>query len=451
MDKSTLHSAEMALIILIGISSILFTFDADTAKFVVDIHLVMYLLLLLVNYSYNKSFNLYQIWIAAYIFIVWSEMEIVAAGSLPDNYVVPYIRYTLSNCAFLLGYHLLQRTNYRIVEVAGKSRNEISYLVIIFILYAYYILSKYVETSNVFFGGRSYGSGNALGSGSLLGSLITSVGMMLPALIGYFYTKIKHRPILTSLLLSLPIFLILLITTSRFKFLFSILPYLIVTGILDLKYSSFKKNVLLSLFVVIIIVGTGFLKSNRNIAIVEIDASEILHAQNDSGDDMFESAAYQMSPEGVVYMAAVADDYFTNHDLHYGKECAFLLYFWVPRSWWPDKPTMLDSWLIREYENVSEGYSSASGFIGELRADFGWLCVFFMFLFGMIVRRLDGYTKAIINRQPQSFYIVLISILYPWIFFFVRSPLTATMALLWNVVIWIIMASILNGHSRKKA
>lgn len=450
MNKSTLHSAEMALIILIGISSILFTFDADTAKFVVDIHLVMYLLLLLVNYSYNKSFNLYQIWIAAYIFIVWSEMEIVAAGSLPDNYVVPYIRYTLSNCAFLMGYHIRQKPNYKFVEVSGKPRNESFYLSIIGALYIYYILTKYVETLNVFFSGRNYGSGSALGGGTLLGSLTTSVGMMLPALIGYYYSKIKQSSIWPSLFLSFPIFLILLITTSRFKLLFSVLPYLIVTGILDLKNSSIKKNVLLAFSAVTIIVITGFFKSNRNVAIIEVDASEILRAQDYTGGDLFETAAYQMSPEGVVKMAAVADAYFSTHDLHYGKECSFLLYFWVPRSWWSDKPTMLDNWLIREYENVSEGYSSASGFIGELRADFGWLCLLFMLLFGMLVRRLDGYTKIIIFSRPQSYNLVLISMLYPWIFFFVRSPLTATMALLWNVVIWRIMApTVSKGHSNK--
>ena len=147
--------------------------------------------------------------------------------------------------------------------------------------------------------------------------------------------------------------------------------------------------------------------------------------------------ASNMSPEGVVRMARLADRYFADHSLHYGRETGFVLYFWVRRRFFPEKPTMLDYWLIREYNPlVSEKYTTASGFLGELRADFGWFSLLFVFLFGMLMRRLDDFSSAVFSAGNSSFDMVLASLLYPWVFFFVRSPVTSTISLLWELVLF---------------
>lgn len=427
---------ELGFVFLVGITSLLFLVIPTGVKVIIDIQLFIYLAVLWLNYKRNKSFNLYQIWIVAYVFMIWSEMEIIAVNSFSSSYIIPFVRFSLSNFFFLFGYHLYKKDAFNISKIHYITDGNKSLVFLLFVLYIYFIAANFVYTRTVFNSGRSYGAGSALGNGSLLGSLTSSLGLLLPALIGYYLSKIKKKSFLLCLIWALPIFFILLLTTSRYKFLFSALPFLIVTGILEIKATNLKKNVLLFVFMAAIILITGFIKNNRNIAVSEIEASELLVFQSNKGGDVFEKMAYQMSPEGVVYMASIADDYFSKHSLHYGKESGFLLIFWVPRGWWPNKPTMLDNWLIREYENVGEGFSSASGFIGELRADFGWFCLFFMLLFGMLIRRIDNYTKFVVEREKMPYNMVLISILYPWCFFFVRSPITATMALLWDLLLW---------------
>lgn len=442
MEKKSLFIIELSVILLIGFSSFLFLTIPNAAKIIVDIQLVLYLIVLWLNYRRNKAFNLYQIWIVSYIFIVWSEMEILSVNAFSSSLEIPFARYTLANFAFLFGYHFYKKDGLYHEKTNNIQKTNFLLPLLLIVLYVYYVGSNFLYARNVFLNGRSYGSGSALANGSLLNSLTSSLGLMLPALIGYYYTTIKHKRIWISLFFSLPIFVVLLLTTSRFKFLFSIVPFLIVTGVIGLKRTSFKKNFLLLLIAVAILVVTGYIKENRNVAFFEFEAKDLFGYQSNTGQEFFEKVAYEMSPEGVVKMASVADDYFSTHDLHYGKETGFIFIFWIPRGWWPDKPTMLDNWLIREYEhNLADGYSTASGFIGELRADFGWFCLVFILVFGLFVHRLDNFTKHLVNHRPQSFQLVLVSILYPWIFFFVRSPLTATMTLLWELLLWKIVAS----------
>jgi oligosaccharide repeat unit polymerase len=441
MNKESGFIFEVFFIILIGVSSLLFFVLPANVKTIVDIQLFFYFAILWFNYRRNKSFNLYQIWIVAYVFMVWAEMEIIASNSFSDSYIVPFARFSLANFSCLLGYHLFKKNDFKNSNIHNISKGNNSFVFLLLVLYIYFVVSKFVYARTVFYSGRTYGSGSALGNGSLLGSLTSSLGLMIPALIGYYFTQKKHSSVWMGLLWSLPIFIILLLTTSRYKFLFSILPFLIVTNVFDLKTTSLKKNLLLFFFMIAIVVITGYIKNNRGVAFAEMEASEFFGYQSNQGNDAFEKMAYQMSPEGVVRMASVADQYFSTHSLHYGKETGFILIFWVPRSWWPNKPTMLDNWLIREYEQVADGFSSASGFIGELRADFGWLCLAFMLLFGLLLRKLDNYTKFMTQNYPDSFNMVLISILYPWVFFFVRSPLTATMSLLLELLVWKILVT----------
>ncbi len=442
MKNRTLFYMELFLVFLIGSSSILFLFS--NAKLIVDGQLIVYLLIILLNYHRKKEFNLFQIWIIGYVFIVWSEMEIIATEYDIKPFVIPFIRYTISNFVFMLGYYIYNRNNCYSDKTNEVNQNNSLYLFFIVVLYVYFVVYKFDGAKTVFYTGRSYGSGSSIGTGSLSKVFLDSIGLLLPALIGYYYKYVIKKGFWISLFTVLPIFIILLLTTSRYKILFSILPYLIITGIVDLQATSFKKNLVLLCFFIAIIEFGSYFKDNRNIAFAEVEARDLFGYNSNKGEDFFESVAYHMSPEGVVKMAAIADDYFSKNDLHYGKETGFLFIFWIPRSWWPNKPTMLDNWLIREYENVSEGFSSASGYIGELRADFGWFSLIFVLLFGMLIRKLDNYAQYVFGNRPGSFVLVLISVLYPWVFFSIRSPLTSTMSLLWELLLWWVLSLVLS-------
>ena len=154
--------------------------------------------------------------------------------------------------------------------------------------------------------------------------------------------------------------------------------------------------------------------------------------------DFYQTCAYNMSPEGIIYMAKKADEYFANNPLLYGRETAFLLYFWVPRSIWPDKPTQLGSWLIRKTENVSDEHSTSSGFMGELRADFGWFSLIFALFIGLLLNLCDQFIYSFKNNENNIDYIIA-AVLYCYFFFFVRSPITASMVLIGEFITFYII------------
>lgn len=441
-DKKLLLSLEVLFIIGIGLSSSMLLINPNVSKIVVRIQFVLYCFILITNYYRQQSFNLYQVWIVGYIFMVWSEMEILSVSSDTLRYTIPFVRFSLANMCVMVGYVLAGRqknSHFRYYILSGGNK---LFVLLVSALYLYYVLTHISSLVSVFFNGRSYGEGSSLGTGSLLSTLTGSLAFFLPAVMGYYFRFYLKKSAFRSFVISLPIFLILLFTTSRYKFLFSIFPYLIVTGIFDIREIRLKKNILLLLVAILLISVTGFLKQNRRVALAEVEASELFGYGARGGIDVLDKIAHRLSPEGVIEMASIADDYFQNHSLRHGRETGFIFIFWIPRRIWPDKPTMLDHWLIREFSNVDEGYSSASGFIGELRADFGWGCLLFMLLFGFFLRNCDNYAGIIAHDAPGSFNIVLISLLFPWVFFFVRSPITSTMSLIWELLLWRLVIAI---------
>ena len=428
---------EIVAIIFVAISSFLLVVDIVAPSIVFDIQFVLYLIILVLNYIRVKTFNLYQIWIVGYIFIIWSEMRITSTESIGTNYLIPYLRYTLANCLVLLGYHFYRNKKTFIQnKVRYISKTNWMFSAIIIILYVLYIsLSLRSAITNLQFG-RQLSS--AKGSSSLTGSLISALGTLLPAIIAHYVKYIKGRKTIISFIFSLPIFAIVLLQATRFKFLFSVLPYLIVVDVFSLGTIERKKNVILFISLLLLFGISSFIKSNRNAAFAEIENPSLFKQQANETDPFIMKLAKEMSPEGVIKMASIADEYFSKHTLHWGKEMSFILYFWVPRAIWPNKPTQLDYWLIREYssEEIADSYSSASGFIGEARADFGWGCLLFALMLGMLFKRID-FTKEIIWLHYRgSFNTIFIAILVPWTFFFVRSPITSTMSLFWEFVIY---------------
>src|SRR5690606_3053973 len=129
---------------------------------------------------------------------------------------------------------------------------------------------------------------------------------------------------------------------------------------------------------------------------------------------------------------------FTHFEAHphtYGSSIAFLTYFWIPRAIWPDKPTMLGHWLIREYRSgFGSGHSSSFGFTGELFADFGYYSLFFVFLLVIILNWANQFNTFYLS-QPRSYTKILVVMIFSYVFFFVRSPITATMTFLVLLVV----------------
>lgn len=432
-------AAEITLVFLSALLSFMIAIVPDKTFIIMDLELVVYLAIIYLNFRRKKAFNLYQIWLVAYVFIIWAEMCIIAnKEAFSYSYIIPFIRFSVANACVLLGYLFFRNEkNYSYHKSQIKSN---SWFAAILVMLSFYFIYKRLPTAmNNFNYGRSLVS--AKGGGSVAKSLSSALGMILPALIAYYCRYVKKRNILFCFIMAFPIIVLQVFLSTRYKFFFSILPFLIITGIFNIKKNGKKHLLLLVSCMIVMMAVSTYVKENRNIGFANVEEDYFSKENEDiSTTRLTVKIAKQMSPEGVIRMARIADAYFSTHALHYGRESAFILYFWVPRSLWDDKPTMLDYWLIREHDPfVADTYSSASGFIGELRADFGWGCLLFALLIGCLLNKLDSFCSAVFSRQTHSLDMVLASIIYPWVFFFVRSPQTSTMAFLWEILIYLIL------------
>ena len=434
-DKRVLFYAEIMLILLSMFAALVIAVVPQSSQVVIDVCLFVYLAIIYVNFRREKTFNIYQVWIVGFIFIVWSEMCIICDGhNNTSSYVVPFCRFILANACVLLGYNIKQKSPTPTIYTISKDKGWFPLLIAV--LSAYFIYQKMPSIMNVYNEGRGTILSNANGSGTLMGALGGALGLLMPAMIAYYIRRVKKKPVALALVLSLPITILQLFGGTRFRFLFSVLPIMIILGLFNIKRGEKNKIALLVMAMIAMILLTNFVKENRASGFADAEMSFFDENERYESKRATVWLARHFSPEGVVRMARRADVYFSENSLHYGKETSFILYFWVPRSIWKDKPTQLDYWLIREFENVADEFSTASGFIGELRADFGWGCLFFIFLFGMLLKKIDLYSAAVLSKENDAFNVVLVSVLYPWAFFFVRSPITSTMSLLWQLAIF---------------
>ena len=343
----------------------------------------------------------------------------------------------MANAIFIVGYEL---ANFHETEWITKKTYIIKHkklfiaLICSFILL--YIYFKYGRAVTNFYGVRKVGK--ALGSGNVMNIFINAIGMVTPTLIGYYYVyHTKNKWI--SLFFVIPLAIIQFMISTRFRVLYMLLPYFIIMNILPYKIDKLRKLLALFLLLVVFSIGSTYLKNYRYTAIREDLDFSVLYAHS---TDPFVSAANKMSPEGVVHMTVLANDYFKGHTLSYGREILYFSYFWIPRKLWEDKPTPLDYWLIREYETIGESVTTASGFTGEIRADFGYYCLIIVFLWGIVLKYLDMFV-IVKNRKDKSYDKVMTALFFPWIFFFVRSPNTATIPFLLEIMLLLLIRKVL--------
>lgn len=426
----------MISVVLIIISIILsFTITIVPESLVVIEHLLFIILILLIviDFTKTKTLNLYQTWIAGFIFIIMAEIiQLSYQDNLGRTYIEPIVLFLEANNLVLLGYLFTKKKIRKVKYVYSVTGNKKAFSIAIYIAVIFFIANSYQRVIANLNEGRQLS--NVLGSTTLLGALTEGLGIILPAIIAYYYGYINKNKIL-AFFLALPIFIIQFIFATRFKLLFTVIPFFIIMDIVKIRNLNFRKCINLLVVAIVLVNFSGFIKENRNSAGFENQN----HVNVEEKEPFLLKLSKKMSNEGCVAMGKLANDYFKTHDLEYGKESTFILYFWIPRSMWKSKPTPIDHWLIRVYNpTISDKHSTASGFIGELRADFGYFCLLFAFIIGIALRKVNNYLFSIFSYNGQTFNKVFVACLFPYVFFYVRSPIASTTTLVFEISVYLI-------------
>jgi oligosaccharide repeat unit polymerase len=249
----------------------------------------------------------------------------------------------------------------------------------------------------------------------------TAAAMVIPPLIAY--TLLHLYPIgraaapAVIVLLSLPIFLIQAAMGARFFLLFSFVGMTVVL----LSRQRFSAGMLAKLAGVGIVLFTTatIVSAVRNVGIQSASAAMVMSYLEQSPTS---------HSEGVVLVSGQIIDHFSRNPHMGGRSSALVLLFWVPREFWPDKPTMLGYWFPRAYKPNYPWHplhSVSSSFAGDAYVDFGfWGGLTFLFLLGLAFGRLEAWTARVLAtvRHPM---IPFAATLFPAVMFSVRSLNTA--------------------------
>jgi hypothetical protein len=159
-----------------------------------------------------------------------------------------------------------------------------------------------------------------------------------------------------------------------------------------------------------------------------------------------------VSSEGMLRVHAWVHEKGIFEEAGRAPEHAFLLYWWVPRSVWPDKPTMDGYWLAHEVMadgDVGAGHNVAGGFVLPALLDFGpRLGILVCFLYGFGLWSADRFMVR--HGDPASPASVFAALLPFALFFAMRSPQTSALFLESCIVVYLPIFLFVRGRRRAR-
>lgn len=180
----------------------------------------------------------------------------------------------------------------------------------------------------------------------------------------------------------------------------------------------------------------GTMRASRTTGLVDLDAGEL--AGTLANPETF------LSSEGLLRVNAWVHEKAAWTDAKRPFENAFILYWWVPRSWWPDKPAMEGRRLIEDVMDegwFSANHSVAGGFAMPALLDFGpWIGVLVAGLYGVALGALQRFAWR--HRSLHDPASLPVSLAAFGVFFTARglhvSLIFVSLCLLWMLpVLWL--------------
>jgi oligosaccharide repeat unit polymerase len=325
---------------------------------------------------------------------------------------------TIMIFSLLRSFNLYER-KFTVPKVIRMKNINLFYIILIFIIVVFlsFMARKAIKVGSM---GRLQGNAESTTYNDvpvrsiydLFMSLYTSIGFFLPTFL--LFLKYYHNNKITNYLpyILIPIILLMeILIGTRTYVLYTLV------GILMIQQSRIVKvNWTKALFVGIIMIFISSLMTNyRSIGFSNVQVSTVSKRVNKdiSGPS-----------DAVLWQCRIVEYYNNNHDFEHGDNVLTALSFWVPRSIWLNKPTMIDYWFIRTYLTditFSNAHSIVTGFSGIFYSDFGFwggiLCCVFI---GLFIGQLEFFVyKSIINNKDP--YVIFASLSFGIILFFNRA------------------------------
>lgn len=402
-------------VILLGVS--------DDVFMIANIHFYLLVMLAFLEILAERSISLMSVWILGFIYVILSDILLNCYG--PEySWAAKFM--LLSNDVVVLGYYLKKSTIKEpaktIIEPDKPSKYFGFVYAIFYVIFLVYVIPQTIEAIAV--GGRNVEHSET----NIFASTLLGGYKVMPLIIAAKYAWFNPKRKWIAILIALPFLFADFFAGTRFRFLFSILPFLVIAGYLNLRELKMRSIISIIITVAAIALLSSIMLATRMAGNSgETEAKEIDLSNHPYGEYFSVKVCSEGSPEGTVPMMTMLKQYLETHDYTYGMSTSFIFYFWVPRSIWPDKPTMIGHWLPHMYmTGISEGHSASLGFTGEPYADFGYFSLLIYLFMGVLMRKGNNFIKEYDYGRIPCIQSLIAVLLIPYVFFAVRSPVTAT-------------------------
>lgn len=216
-----------------------------------------------------------------------------------------------------------------------------------------------------------------------------------------------------------------------------------VAGVLFFLLQGFqitKKRLLLILIIIFLLAGSqAVMRTARVTGIGSINWQQ-------TQQELLQQPEAYLSAEGVLRVNAWIHLTKTYSPDGRVPENLFILYWWVPRQVWPDKPTMAGHWFIREMtteRGFSQTHSVSGGFSMPALLDFGPIAgAFFSMVYGFLLASLEAFVHR--NRDRHHPEAILAALLFFGVFFMMRSLQTGLIFIMTASLVSVVPLMILN-------
>lgn len=387
-----------------------------------SIALWSYLIVIGLEIYQKKRITILIIFLIAFVYMVLSE-GVLNEINLYRQWGLEYVKtgysyLILSSTCVFLGYKVgeLKKPNKRNIKLKSYKTLIYKRKTLIIFLSIFSLVFFAINLENTIYG---FTMGRASAFPYFFSPFLYAMAFIC---IGLITEVFKKKWII--LLFSLPIIITFIGTGTRYFLVF----ILFIIFFKDIYNLTLKKGIKFFFIGILLLSALNIMKMSRSVGISTINKIE-----NNNNYNLTEYVASKGSNEGLISNAAMITKYTEEKNYTYGKSIGFLAIFWIPRELWKDKPVQLDSWLIKEYMNVSEGFSSASSYGGELYMDFGYIIACFLLLiFGLLLFYIQSWIHN--NYKTDLKKLILSGFLYGWMFFGTRSILTSTYMLVYVLI-----------------